>query len=285
MTLRLKVNIAFAAVAAAGLVLLWFVLGYSLSGDRITEATREARILTAQADAIAQYTDKEVAPLLSGADRGGALFLPPAASFYAVEANAKLLEKLAPGVRLRRVVLDPTNADDTPDEWERDAISELRGPRDGQQFTEVTPDGSIALVTPLKMRPGACATCYSSLDAAPAGVRDAFGGAKGFNRQPGEIVGATIATVSLPPTSSAFYWTFGAVACIILALWVAANVVLELLVLRPIARVSAIAESVSLGRAGVVEFDVPKTGELSILTASFNRLRRSMESAMALLES
>ena len=54
--------------------------------------------------------------------------------------------------------------------------------------------------------------------------------------------------------------------------------------LRPIGRVAAIAERVSLGQPGVDEF-AASGGEIGILTRSFNRLRRSMESALALIES
>jgi protein-histidine pros-kinase len=48
--------------------------------------------------------------------------------------------------------------------------------------------------------------------------------------------------------------------------------------------VSRIANAVSLGEPGVEEYQKPGNDEIAVLSASFNRMRRSLDSAMHMLE-
>jgi HAMP domain-containing protein len=62
------------------------------------------------------------------------------------------------------------------------------------------------------------------------------------------------------------------------------NVMLSVMIIRPISRMSASADKVSQGDFDVPEF--PKTGkdEISVLGTSFNRMRRSLQKALKLIE-
>ena len=64
--------------------------------------------------------------------------------------------------------------------------------------------------------------------------------------------------------------------------------VLDLLLLftivRPVARLSAMADQASLGNLHVPELPVNGKDEISILAGSFNRMRRSLVSALKILE-
>jgi protein-histidine pros-kinase len=62
------------------------------------------------------------------------------------------------------------------------------------------------------------------------------------------------------------------------------NVVVHFLVVRPIRRISDVAEEVSVGNASAGDFPATRSRELTALTGSFNRLRTSLEKAMKLLE-
>ena len=62
------------------------------------------------------------------------------------------------------------------------------------------------------------------------------------------------------------------------------NVMLTRIVLRPVARMSEVAEKVSLGDFSVPEYTKPGKDEISSLSGSFNRMRRSIESAMKLID-
>lgn len=290
MSLRLKANGIFALASLLALVVLVPLIENGARSAARAEAGREASLLTGEAAIAAQYTRDTVAPAF-GAAAGGAsvVFVPATAPFYAVEQQARLLNRARPGSAVRRVVLDPVGDEDRPDAWEHDAIRRFRASPNPRPFTTVrdAPDGTphLILVTPLPFAPGVCATCYTSRAAAPVGLVDAFGGAAGFDFKPGDIVGATVASVPLAPHATGVAGTaIAALVAAVVLLWLALNAVLEFVVLRPLGRVVAVADRVSLGKTGVQEFDHAGNDEIGTLTRSFNRLRRSMESAIGLID-
>lgn len=287
MSLRLKANLAYVATAALLLALAVPSLHRAASGAAVVDAAQTAALLTAEADVAGQYTREQVAPLVDSGSGARLVFVPQSTPFYAVDAQARLMERRLPGYTLRRVVLDPVGQADRPDAWERATIDRLRGEADPAPFTALrrNADGRrLLLVTPLRLSPGICATCYPSRAAAPPGLVDAFRAASGFDRKPGEIVGITVAAVPVAGAGGVPGIVLGWLLAALLALGAVFNLVLELLVLRPLGRVAAVAEQVSLGRPGVAEFDSSGDAELDALTRSFNRLRRSMESAIGLVE-
>lgn len=288
MTLRLKLNLVLAAIIALALLAACLVVSRAADHARREAAVREAALMTAEADVAARYTLQDVAPIIALIDRDGALFVPQSAPFHAVEAQARMLGSMLPSYALRRVVLDPSGPVDHPSAWERAAIARLRdAPPDHAAFSEEHDDHDghlMALVTPLRMTEGACATCYPSRQAAPLGVLDAFGANQGFDRKPGEIVGATIATVPIRSMPDAAGTAVAWLAVIMLAVWGALAAVVEYVLLRPLERLAATADRISLGQSGVPEFETETMGDLGIVARAFNRLRRSMETAIAAIE-
>jgi HAMP domain-containing protein len=59
---------------------------------------------------------------------------------------------------------------------------------------------------------------------------------------------------------------------------------LHFVIIRPIRRISALAMEVSTGRTDAPEFTERGHDEIASLAASFNRMRRSLASAMRMLE-
>ena len=284
MSLRLKANLIYAATVGAALLLGLLIAQAASRQIRVATAMQEASLMMAQAEVAARYTRQDVAPLIDANDRAGVLFVPQSAPFYAVETQARFLAEIKPGFSLRRVVLDSTSAADQPNPWEKTVIERLRSSADHAPIVEQRGQ-MLDLITPLRMADGMCATCFTSKAAAPPGIVDAFGSHAGFDRKPGEIIGITVASVPLPMGlglggRTILLWLL----VLALTLWAALNLILEYAVLRPIGRVAAIANQVSLGQTGVSEFEVGGGDEIGVLTRSFNRLRRSMESALALIE-
>jgi protein-histidine pros-kinase len=75
----------------------------------------------------------------------------------------------------------------------------------------------------------------------------------------------------------------GSLAAIFVVTFVVLNLMLSLMILRPITRMSEAADKVSQG-----DFDVPEFGksgdEIGMLGTSFNRMRRSLQKALKLIE-
>jgi HAMP domain-containing protein len=115
-----------------------------------------------------------------------------------------------------------------------------------------------------------------------------YGSANGFGWQKNEIIGAQIVSVpeALPVRMAdqafrSFVWSVGAVflACLVLL-----DIALLFMVVRPLVRLSAMADQISLGKFDVPEIPVRGNDEIATLSASFTRMRRSLERAMKLLE-
>jgi protein-histidine pros-kinase len=62
------------------------------------------------------------------------------------------------------------------------------------------------------------------------------------------------------------------------------NVMLTLLIVQPITQLSEAADHISKGRADAAEFPSKGRDEVSQLGQAFNRMRRSLEKAISLIE-
>jgi HAMP domain-containing protein len=62
------------------------------------------------------------------------------------------------------------------------------------------------------------------------------------------------------------------------------DAVLLLTVLRPLRSLSAMADQISVGQMDMPELPVRGNDEIAVLAGSFNRMRRSLERALKMLE-
>ena len=108
-----------------------------------------------------------------------------------------------------------------------------------------------------------------------------------FGWQSDEIVGAQIVCVPFATATSNADGTFRtlifSLSATFAALLLLINLVIYVLLLRPLRRMARIADQVSLGDMSAAEFPEPDGGEISELARSFNRLRKSFEKALKLL--
>jgi protein-histidine pros-kinase len=68
-----------------------------------------------------------------------------------------------------------------------------------------------------------------------------------------------------------------------MAIGLVLNLMLWALVIRPVTKLSRLADRVSLGEIGAPEFRVRGRDEIGRLSESFTRMRRSLEQAMNML--
>jgi HAMP domain-containing protein len=62
------------------------------------------------------------------------------------------------------------------------------------------------------------------------------------------------------------------------------DILLRLLVTKPVAEISVMADEVSMGQLDTPEYVRNSRDEIGSLSTSFNRMRRSLQNAMAMLE-
>ena len=289
MSLRAKFNVVMVSAFIAGLLLAAGFVS-AISRDSARQAVlSEAATMMAQITATIRYTDTQVVPLLSRAMK--VQFIPEAVPFYAAQQNFDQLAKARPGYAYRQPADNPTRPLDRPAPWEADIIGTLRAqPNIKSLVTERQTDNGrvLSLSQPVRADSPGCMACHSTPQAAPASMIDVYGSANGFGWKPGEIVGAQIVSV---PEQGALVRARANTLRILAGLAVAfaimmavLNLLLHVFIISPAQRISRTADEVSLGNFNVPEFQGTSRDEIGSLAVSFNRMRRSLVSALQLLE-
>jgi HAMP domain-containing protein len=73
-------------------------------------------------------------------------------------------------------------------------------------------------------------------------------------------------------------------AVVFAVVFVVLNLLLSWLIIRPVTRLSAAADKVSTGDFEQPEFPEKGGDEVAVLASSFNRMRRSLEKAMQMID-
>ena len=289
MGLRTKFNLALIVVFAVGLGLTGFVSYQMLQRNARDEVVQHASIMIEAALAVRSYTVKQVTPHL--AMQLQRAFLPQSvAAFAAIETFTTLRHKY-PEYTYREAALNPTNPRDRAVDWEADIVHDFRNnPGKAAVISERdTPNGKMLyLARPIQIKDKACLACHSTPEEAPATMVKLYGPTNGFGWKLDEIIGAQIVSVpmSLPiaKADKTFYTFMGSLVAIFLVLFIILNLMLHFVVVRPLSRMARAADAISTGNLTLL--DLPATGkdQVAVLARAFNRMRRSLEKAMKMME-
>jgi len=91
------------------------------------------------------------------------------------------------------------------------------------------------------------------------------------------------ASVALRQADLTLQSIMAGVATAFVAVLLLVNLLVYLVVLRPLRRIGLIANAVSEGQAGIEHFKINGNDEIASLSVAFNRMRRSLEKAMSML--
>ena len=289
MGLRLKFNLVLLAVFGLGLLASGYSSYTLLERNARDDVTHNAGLMMEAALAIRTYTIEQIRPNLEL--QLTRVFLPQSVPAYAATETLSTLRKKYADYSYKEATINPTNPRNRAGDWESDVIrifrdnpetAELIGERD-------TPTGrSLYIARPIQIKNPACLTCHSTPEAAPATMLKLYGSANGFGWKPNEIVGAQIVSVpmSLPIRNArrAFLTFMGSLAAVFALAFVVLNVMLTRIIVRPVSRMSAAADQVSVGNFEVPEFADAGRDEIAQLGRAFNRMRRSLQTAMKMIE-
>ena len=289
MGLRLKFNIVLTLVFGAGIAVSAYVSHELLQRNAKQEVLRNAGLMMEAALSVRGYTVSQVKPHLEYQLQDK--FLPQTVPAFAATETFNTLRKKYPDFAYKEATLNPTNPRNRAVDWEADVVNafrnaavtgELSGERD-------TPAGRMLYIArPIQIKDPACLACHSVPSAAPASMIKLYGENNGFGWKHNEIIGAQVVSVPMAlPIKNAnetFMAFMGSLAAIFLATFVVLNVMLSLMILRPISRMAAAADRISTGDFDVPEFGTRGRDEISALGVSFNRMRRSLQKALKLIE-
>jgi protein-histidine pros-kinase len=289
MGLRLKFNLVLVLVFALGLAVAGVSSRHILEANARDEVVRNADLMMGAALAVRSYTNRQIAPQLEL--QLMRTFLPQSIPAYAATETFDALRERHREYSYKEAVLNPTNPRDKAVEWEEDIISQFRNDPQRKDFSgaRVTPTGTaLYLARPIRITDPGCLRCHTTPEVAPASMVKLYGTANGFGWKQGETVGAQIVsvpmTVALEKADEAFRTFMISLVLVFVVAFLALNLALSVLIIRPIIRMARAADQVSIGNLEVPEFATKGRDEIAVLATSFNRLRRSLEKAMHLLE-
>jgi HAMP domain-containing protein len=290
MRLLLKFNLIFLLIFAAGLAAISQVSWSLLERNARDEIAQSAGLLMDAALATRSYTSGQVAPLLQTQLKY--TFLPQTVAAYSATEVFNDLRKKHGEYSYKEATLNPTNPRDRAVEWESDIVNQFRN---NKESTEIigerdTPSGrSFYVARPLRISNPACLQCHSTVDAAPPTMIERYGPANGFGWQLNEVVGAQIISVPtrvpLERAQQAFKLFMTSTSVVFIVIGVVLNLMLWMLVIRPVTKLSQFADRVSLGELEIPEFKRTSRDEIGVLARSIGRMRTSMVQAMKMLDS
>jgi len=289
MGLATKFNLILIPVLALGFYVLSTLTHTTLQENAKVDIVTRAGLMMDSAGAVRSYTVEEIKPLLATQLRHK--FLPQSVPAYAATQAFMRLQKHNPDYSYKEATLNPTNPTSRAVDWESDVIQMFRNNDKLDEFAGArdTPGGrSQFLARPIRITNPDCLTCHSLPQNAPATMLKIYGRANGFGWRMNEVVGAQIVSVpmdvAIHQADSAYRSFMTVLSIVFVAIIVLANLFLHFLVVRPIRRMSKTAEQLSTGDMSASEFTVRGHDEVSVLAASFNRMRRSLDNAMKLID-
>lgn len=289
MGLRLKFNLVLVIVFLAGFAATGLVSRQLLQDNAREEVLRNARLLMDTALSVRAYTVEQVKPHLDRQLQD--VFLPQSVPAYAATETLGHLQKKYPDYGYKEATLNPTNPRDRATDWEADIVQQFRQNAESTELVSERTGGTgrlLYIAKPTQITNAACLQCHSVPAAAPASMLKIYGEANGFGWKHNEIVGAQVVTVPMDiPVLKAdrtFKTFMAALATVFAVVFVVLNLMLSWLIVRPIRRMSLAADKVSTGDFDVPEFSDAGRDEVAVLGSSFNRMRRSLEKAMQMIE-
>lgn len=291
MKLLAKFNLILGTVLGAGLAIAATVSHSFLQTDARAEVLRQARLMMGAMSAARDYTTNQIKPLLVTQQEHQRSFLAQTVPAFAATEDFGYLKPSYPDYAYKEATLNPTNLRDRAVDWEADVINAFRNRPSTKELVgeRETPTGrSLYLARPLAAAPP-CLECHSTPKAAPAAMIRHYGSNNGFGWQPNEIIGAQIVSVPMAVPIKMAAASFQTLVIYLAAVFVLSLVLLDLALLfsvvRPLRKLSGMADQISLGQMDVPELPVKGKDEIAILAGSFNRMRRSLDRAMKMLGS
>lgn len=289
MGLRLKFNLVLVVVFLAGFAAAGYITRQLLQDNAREEVLRNARLMMDTALSLRSYTVEQIKPHLD--KQLEEVFLPQTVPAYAATETLKQLQKKYRDYGYKEAVLNPTNPRNRATDWEADLVGQFRQDSESTELVSERDGGTgrqLYIAKPIQISSAACLQCHSVPANAPASMIRIYGEANGFGWKHNEIIGAQVITVPMDipirNANRAFRTFMLSLAGVFAVVFVVLNVMLSWLIVRPIRKMSQSADKVSTGDFDVPEFADGGRDEVAVLGSAFNRMRRSLEKAMQMID-
>ena len=288
MGLRLKFNLVLLLVFAVGLGITGYISHGLLQRNAQDEVLRNAGMMMEAALSVRGYTNTQIRPLIPYDNE---VFHPQSVPAYSATEIMGAMRKKYADYSYKEATLNPTNPRNKAVEWESDIVMAFRNDPERGEISGIrdTPTGqSLFLARPFQIKDKACLNCHTTAEQSPPAMVKIYGPNNGYGWKHMEVIGAQVVSVpmALPVRNAnrAFYTFMLSLSAVFLTLFIILNVMMSLLIVRPIRRMSAAADKISTGDLDIAEFGESGKDEISLLGKSFNRMRRSLVKALDMID-
>jgi HAMP domain-containing protein len=289
LSLSVKFNFVFLIIFAIGLVAAGIVADRLLQKQALDETVHDANVLISAAASMQNYSAAHVTPLL--ATQIKYRFVPESIPAFSAIEMLSLLQKDFPNFSYKSTMLNPTNPRDRPTDWETDVINHLHDHGELKQMTgerESAGVRTLFLARPSSISDVACMQCHSTPSATPNTMLDKYGSANGFSWPMNQVIGAEFVSVPMAQPierGRAIWRTFMlSLSGVFLVVLVVMNVMMHLLITRPIRSLSRAADEMSLGKLDTTALPTSGSDEIASLAVSFGRMQTSLVEAFKILD-
>jgi protein-histidine pros-kinase len=289
MRLLVKFSAIFTVVFGIGVAIIGALTYRMLEDGAHAQVLAQAQLMMQAMSSVRKYTTVQLLPLLEKEEDRTQTFLPQTVPGYAATENFGYLRAQFPDYSYKEASLNPTNPRDRAVDWEADLIGAFRNDGKLLQLSgerDSATGRSLFFAKPLRATPP-CLKCHSTPDAAPKPMLARYGSSNGFGWKDGDVIAAQVISlplsVPLEIARAEFRTVLVYLVLIFLGSLAVLNAVLYFTIAKPAARLSDMANRISLGDLDVPELPVKGGDEIADLAGAFNRMRRSLVTAMKII--
>jgi HAMP domain-containing protein len=289
MRLLVKFSAIFTLVFGIGVAIIGALTYRMLEDGAHAQVLAQAQLMMQAMSSVRTYTTVQLLPLLEKEEDRTQTFLPQTVPGYAATENFGYLRAQFPDYSYKEASLNPTNPRDRAVDWEADLIGAFRNNAKLLQLSgerDSATGRSLFFAKPLRATPP-CLECHSTPAAAPKPMLARYGSSNGFGWKDGDVIAAQVISLPLSVPLELARAEFRTVLIYLVVIFLGSlavlNAVLYFTIAKPAARLSDMANRISLGDLEVPELPVKGGDEIADLAGAFNRMRRSLVTAMRMI--
>lgn len=280
-------------------VIIIFIIGIFLSGltfwktlEQRAEAdvSSKALVLMETINAVRNYTQDRVNPLLKERIETESKFTPEAIPTFAAREMFEYFRKNPDYAQFifKDATPNPTNLRDRADEFETKLVEKFQeqGSLQKSGWREFYEGDVFYVARPFTLKKQSCLKCHSTPSKAPQSLLTAYGTENGFGWELNQIVAAQVVYVPaeeiLASVRRSFVTTLVILAGTFIVIIFSLNFFLKRFVILRIQKIARTAQAISCGDLEA-DFQEDSKDEIGLLVIAFNRMRSSVEIAMKLL--
>lgn len=275
-------------------IILMFITGIFISGFTFwgvlehraeAEVTSKALVLMETVNAVRNYTQDRVNPLLKERIETNTEFTPEAIPTFAAREVFDYFRENPDYAQYlyKDAAPNPTNPRDQANEFETELVNKFKEQSSFQQtsgWSNEFYEGEVFYIArPFTLSKQSCLECHSTPSKAPQSLLTSYGTERGFGWELNHVVAAQIVYVPaeeiFASVRRSFASTLGILAVTFIMIIFALNFFLKRFVIRRIQKISRTAQAVSRGDLKA-NFEENSQDEIGLLVIAFNRMRDSV---------